>query len=765
MGLFLIGSSYNANASVVDGSGGSTSASQASVMWYEINGTHGTRTAWNELMKRLPNGINEASATNIINRNNQGFKLPNGKYESMSDSCKRSSVIWYYGHEEGKRPFTDYLGNTWHSKDWYLAGKNTNSIYVPWHKDTLRSIESRHTWNTYKKLKNNWSGGKVIIVCDGSFNTQVDVKRNITITADSKKADYNGSYHEVTTDKLTGGALSKGHKIITTTKTREKNEGVYSVPVRGAKVVDKNGKNVSSDYKISTVPGKLTIAGKPVPSIEKDDGITAQCISNRWEVSVKGATWVDIVANAGFNVSTAERFQSQSVAGINTQLGDYANSKSFFELKTIDDWNKWAGDFNSIKNNGNGRTPTLTLTDSNQKVLSKYGGVVNATRRYRDTELSVQTCQPQEREWTSVKEYRTDENGKKYLFKDESKWSPWKDKGVRKVIDHNKKSSKGADLHYQILSVNCNIDQFNAAQKASGLATKVHYIGDGSGSAMMETESTSNRNALPFGKTNSGNAALNRTGTKSFYTDGTSCDVFVCSADKLEGSQNDAKNNIGENPLFTQVENEDKENTGKTINDSAIGKDYLIFFRDNKDRNVRADVWYPKNHDANGLKIDSKSAADRTFAKVAKGGTPELEITHIASSSDKNKKFSEVNKVYNMSGGVNEFVMKSQWASDESKPHELGINWQYLADAKNVMPTKLDGYEITSFKKDSGSNNEFNYKFAVNCEYKNDKNAQNKATIADQPFASGNTVSKDRFPSIGKNAIRALFTRSVSDVD
>lgn len=770
--LFVIGSMYNVSANSADGQGG-TPTDPGRGSFFMIEGRAETTQAWGEFLTRHARGLSSPSYIQRVidyyepsgggyfksgGNYNKGFKKPDGTYEKLSTSCKRSEYIWYYAHDS-YTPWTSSQGYTYNYADWFSAGGNTNN--APFRNNTLNG-NAGFLFNEYKaSSRSRWNSGRVVIVCSGALNAELPDKQDLQLTADSKRVEYDGKPHTVNTERITNGNLKKGHKLSTKTNTTKTNEGIYTVKVKGVVITDSKGNNVTSKYKLSTKPGKLTIYANPDKSlIKKDD--EHQCIDTRLEPKAEGPIWVDLVVNPFFQVEN-NSLESQTVAGINTQLGDYVDKGEFEKLKDITDWNEWVNKFTNIKS-GNDRTPTLTLSDKNQSGLSRYGGVLTGTRRYKNKSFQVETCQPQTREWEEDKIIRKDENGNDYLYKDNSDFGEWKDDGVRLI--ENRKSSdpkKGKDYHYQIISANCNKEEFDKAVNASNLSVNVTSLGDRTGSAIGTTAITDNVNALPFGKPSHSEPALRRTGQKGFYTDGTSCDVFSCTSNIIKEAKNNSVENTGENPLFKEVVDEnDKDNDGKPkVNPS--GKDYLVFFRDNKDRSVRADIWQPNNFDNGELLIDKNRTISNTYAKIMPGGTPEIDITTIAPGTSSNNRIEKVNKTKRWSGEVNVFNIKSQWASEKDKPYELGVSWEFTAKAKNKIPVDINGDGIKSFKKANGEENVFTYNFPIACEFRNDKNSSNKAIISTSPYASGQ-LPKEKNPNAITDAIRTLFTRAVSDV-
>lgn len=765
----LFTSIVSVNAGSGDGTGADPNE-RGQGKFFEIKGENGTRTAWNEFIKHQP-AMSISYLEKVLDYRNQdgsfrsgsdytkGFKRPDGTYEKLTESCKKSNYIWYYGSSD-PNPWKSSDGKvTYRYGDFFSRGNGLNKVgFAP---GAMLTAEARLEWEAYLNYDGaRWNTGRVVVVCSGAYTSdRPDEPVPLQITADSKRVQYNGNYHSVTTDKITSGALKAGHTLSTTTNTSAKDEGKYPVNVTGVNITTSSGASVLSEYKITTEPGSLVIYAVPVIDVKRPvEETDSRCVNDRWEGLIRGPVWVDLVVNPTFEGEN-NKLTSQLVAGVDTQLGDFVDRGGFNSLRTLGDWNNWKSSFNNIKNYGNDRTPTLTLNSQNQDNFSIYGGVFTATRRYQDKWFNVQTCQPQTRYWIDDRVYRLDENEEEYLFEDNSRWSSWSNDGDRLIISRTNDNGKGEDWHYQILSVNCNKEEFEAARAASNLSTTTSMVGTGIGGAMMTTSATRYIHQLPFGQTNKGNSALNRTGTLGFYTDGTSCKtVFNCTSTALTGEsvEHDAKNNKVVAPSFDSEEGSAKVD--------ANG-DYLVFFRDNNDRKVRADVWYPTATVIPDFTIDPNKAAQNTYLEIDKNGTPEMGITTIAKWENIDGPIGggivNTDGKLTLDGSVNEFTMKSQWSSDENKPHKLGVDWRYLSTMTNRVPSSLNGFGITGT-----IDKVYTDKLNVYCEFLNTPGSS-QAHIPSRPFVNSsealNTIKPKRVDF--KDVIRVLFTRSVSDTN
>ena len=183
IGVFVLSSVYNVNAGSADGSGGQTTSPGLGT-WFVVEGQNGTREAWNKfLQKQARNQGGETRVTNIVNmNNNQGFKRPDGTYEDLATSCKRSQYIWYYAN--GSKPGYVQISKSgaplrydyYDTGDWFSAGSSTNN--APERSDVRDSAKKEESWNSYlANPDSRWASGKVVIVCSAASSELTVVKK------------------------------------------------------------------------------------------------------------------------------------------------------------------------------------------------------------------------------------------------------------------------------------------------------------------------------------------------------------------------------------------------------------------------------------------------------------------------------------------------------------------------------------------------------------------------------------------------------------
>ena len=700
------------NANVGSGSGGVASNGKVGKWYYVYGGSSGSGNteAWN-LWRNYQTDRSDAKLSSALKR--VGDKGIGGwGNQSLEASCKRSAYIWWYGGTGTKdKLWQTFIGNGAHpTKDEM--------------KDSMPDPIGKLYLDEFFKIPGNGWGqrGGTVIICSGALAPVEPPKIPITITGDTKYFIYNGEQHKVTTWTRSGN-VKEGHTAKADALGTRTDPGVSDVYVTKARVVDSNNIDVSSQYKITSNNGKIYVRGLP-------DGPNEQCVTKSTE-TVKGYTENIVSVAHGFrpkgappiNTMTSTKYTEAYYKSRDSNLPKVGQSKST--------WDTWKKDF---ENKGKD-TSTKEIKDSLKapaQIIGKYGGVLNVTRTHKIVEVEATLCQPQKRSAELNSE-------------NQAVWGDWINDGELQIEKIETKNLTPEIYSYQILGVNCNVPGVEKVKEVHKI--KDHSYGNGQASALLQTAVVKGTPS-PLGTVNDGLGG--ETAKDSFYTDGPSCqDQFAnaCVSKKLDASaKNDANNNLQINPLFTH---EDETEHGYPNN-----KDELVFFRDNEDRTVRADVWYPKNMSDSGLITKQNEPAEKTIVKLYDGGTPEIDITTIETSTG-SKKIDKFNEEFTINDHVNKFNMKSQWASDEDKPYELGIDWVYKAEAENNIPTKLNGYELL----DTGT-----YKadpFEVHCQFMNEFNDDGEpAQIPRNPFIDSKVTN---FSWNDKNAIRVLFSRSVSD--
>lgn len=707
------------DADVGSGTGGGISNGQVGNWYHSYGSSVGDRTtseAWDNFVRVQKRDL--STLKSIFEERLSG----QGGWGGMSlyNSCRKSQFIWWYGYSDSR----DWA--TWIGRNVHPTKSQMKSISHP---ESHRALDK---FFSYPYSVTGWDRrGGTVIICSGSFMEE-DPPVKITVTGDTKYFLYNGKQHVVNTWKRTSGTLKSGHSIRATAYGARTSVG--NSPVTVSNVSVRSGDtNVSSQYDITTKNGRIYVRAVPSGNNERCETITTE--------KVKQIVQSDVNVAHGFRPSGSPTFSA--VKKINRNNA-YSLSRGA-QLPQVGDsrssWNTWKSNFaNGAKDIS---TPAIDLEKEGiAQIIAKHGGVLNITRTHHHREVSATICQPQKRD------AYIDSNGN-------AKWGSWYDVGKPELKSVSAKNAGQTHYSYQILGVNCNAPGFQRALNSNDIN---HSYGDGKASGLLETKEKSGLD-FPLGRSG------HETGTHGFYNDGPSCqDAFknACVSTKLTASaKNDANNNLQTNPLFThEDENEYKDNSPKGHgypNDDGE----LVFFRDNKDRTVRADVWYPKDTGVSSLKTDPNEPAAKTIVRLFEGGTPDIDITTIeeldinGNQVPKSNPIKLINKDIELKEKhVNKFNMKSQWASDKGKPYELGVRWVYKADAVNNMPSRLNGSKLLNKGTYTAT------PFDVHCQFMNEKGSY-AAQVPRNPFIK--TTIDGNFDWDKDNAIRALFTRSVSD--
>lgn len=682
---------------------------------------------------------NKAAFINTINKLGTGFN--NGTTtETLYVSCSKSDYLWWYGEYGWNYMFTQTRGsNLIPAGNWQSMDGETRAVFNDY-----------KAWS--KKNGGAWERGQVVLICSGAFMRPKPKPVNITVSAESGTFQYDGKDKTVKGHKLTAGSLKAGHKLDVTATLTKRNVGGYPVKVTKVNVLDGKGKNVNSEYNIKTVDGSLVIYHKDVTDT-KDP--FSRCITEKTDTA-SAYTLNTVRGSHGYTPDGAPTLKT-----LESTLTTGAEAIKSTAPKPNDSeasWNTWKTKYQGASSTST-KDINLDGAGSNvSQVLGQYGGVYNVSRKLRKDTYTMKSCQPQARvkvEQTGTKtvpivtknpDGTTSTTNKTVTYK-YLEWGPWSNKGGRKITSISAATTY-EDSTYQILSVNCNIPGFNAV-KDSIEGETVRALSDGRGAYLK----TANKSGTAFGDLGK---PTHTTGKSSFYTDGPSCN-FTCVVDKQpDTSTSDAKNN--------RSESLDKFNFTEVLKDSQVGypnnDGRLVFFRDNENREIRADVWYPRATGRQDISVEQK--AKNTVAKIYNNPdpTPEIELTTIIPSASNSPldKITSINSEKKYPGEINKFNVKSQWASDTNKPYRIGLNWIYQGTGNSRVPSKLNGTSIVDDKTNS-------YKFDVICDFKNSTGS----FIANSPQApfvgTAHAIGKVSPKWDANQAIRALFTRSVSDTN
>lgn len=714
------------------GASGKEGTERGKGIWFHTK-SDDNKSAWDQFMDLNKPHDDEASMTKKLNNlpNAQGF----GEGDDLAAACKKSEFIWWYGSP-----------NSWKS----TTGKKYKRGYLYTQSGDTKALFNLNDYNRNAKISFNkyldsahgrkyWGDTPgVVIVCSATYEEPKLPITLITLQANSGKFEYNGEDHKVsgwTYVNDTNKNLKTGHRIEASASKTARNPGVYDVKFSSINILDSSNKNVNNEYsEIKGLKGELIIWNKPP---ESQEGPLWRCVNPKTE----SVTAYTKNRTSGSHVYSPGRRMSNDSKEEITPAGKHAAEGLTLPVygDSISAWNSWKSTF--VNGSRTNMTPELNLSGGMgvSSILSHHGGVYEITKVLTKDTYTATHCQPQIREKIEKCDtfYRSD--GSKYR-KCWTELTPWKNDGPR-IIESTSGQPKGErrkyeHSSYQLFAVNCNEKGFNEVKKEVGGTV----ITNGKGSGMLKTPTIPGSNAGILGK------GSHETAKPGFYTDGESCqEVYNCTVERQVGANNDSDNNSNENPLFTQ---EVKIDTHNKVNED----NQLVFFRDNNDRTVRADVWYVRNTGQSDLTSYPKDPAKQTYVKLY-GGTPELAITTIHPLGMESEYFKPTDPgVKSWNEHINKFNIRSQWASDEGKPYELGINWKYDAEWKNSVPGRVNGDNIIS-------NKDYKDSFDVYCEFKNTKGTY-PANIPKIPHVNGHSNSPKWNPA---HALRVIFSRAVTN--
>lgn len=268
---------------------------------------------------------------------------------------------------------------------------------------------------------------------------------------------------------------------------------------------------------------------------------------------------------------------------------------------------------------------------------------------------------------------------------------------------------------WQMISVHCNQADFNALV-AAGNGIKVLDSGDSTKaiSAVAYSKKYDRQpSVLDFGDAKNPNAAMAATASLGFYDK--EC-PFECTpsatgngASKTNGAVDNIENKpVGEN----KITNDSKYGAKSTDSNS----NFFELFRDNQDKTISADVWYPKSEGV--VSYDGSAPLTTTITRWNEG-TPGISDSNggkfTMTTKDGNQLFTGNQKPENqrnwntgtfsnatstvLSGLHREFNVKSTWASEENKPQVLNLKWEYAPNVSTNVFTSKVGFGANGAQK------------------------------------------------------------------
>lgn len=708
LALGMIGiSSNNVSAGSWDSGGQGLPPTERALAhwWHEESDSSGT--AWDKFAAKQTRSRNRTKLTSTVN----GLSGVNTGGKSLASICKDSKYIFWWGQGP------DWSSNGKYHPFYFFTQTSGQHNLWKYDKSRFRFRSDYGALQSFERaVSNKVLKSKTVLICSGSYDKP---KVDITLRANSATRSYTGRPISVSGYTHERGKLIGDHKVDAAAGATRTAPG--STPAKFSKAEIVSGStNVTNQYKgIIKIDGRLTVTPPVIIPVESE-----KCVDTRSD-SAKSIVRREVTGSEGFApVGSLNRtYETYTTSG-----GRARDSGVPRVNETYSSWLSWKSRFTPYDN----YSPELDLRGAGvSQALSDHGGIYNITEEESYEEYSMTHCQPQESkteiEWIPSK----DKDGGETLTKKET--ITWHDVGPRIIKSMSGPRTSTKLFNYQNLVLNCNKGVFDSIPGTN------RSVGDGTASGYLETAKVSGtRGPLESYR------ALYRRNT---YTDGPSCrESLTCTSERLSGSANDAKNNRGTTPKFTSIDENGEHGEPKD-------KHELVFFRDNKDREVRADLWYPRlSRSVSDVDAKVGSTPFRTEARLY-SGSPDIGITTIAPWENKDSKFTSNPGYKEWGGEVNKFTMKTQWASNDGKPYQLGVNWRYHVTMKNRAPATATSHGITG-RRDYAQHN-------VNaiCEFKND-NSNHHPSIPDTPFSNPSGAS-EMFTGEG-NAIRTLFNRSKS---
>lgn len=219
---------------------------------------------------------------------------------------------------------------------------------------------------------------------------------------------------------------------------------------------------------------------------------------------------------------------------------------------------------------------------------------------------------------------------------------------------------------------------------------------------------------VPLGNAQSPSKVKAKTGTVAFYDKEV---PYLCTSLPI------IKGNGSRDNVTLTADSAKALTRGGAVNNGENGdnkvSNFFEFFRDNEQRNVKVDVWYPVilpsvlyafekpitttiTRDSSGTpSVDGDNGG--RFTMKSTNGDVKLFTADDNPMEQKNwdsTLFSRTN-VTKLQGLHNEFKVQSTWASDNNKPQIFNIKYEYNPLVSNMLPTLNIGFKARG-EKDEG---------------------------------------------------------------
>jgi len=383
------------------------------------------------------------------------------------------------------------------------------------------------------------------------------------------------------------------------------------------------------------------------------------------------------------------------------KAGKYKNLKTSELKKKVDA---------AVKKDESKAHGTVNLNAKNKAGMAE-GGVLNVYER--TLPATITSTEKVTTVTTTTCNFTQKWDMKKGKYKDPTKkCKDTKAKSSKFSVSASKATQQNTGF-WQMLSVHCNKIELEALLKADK-SIKVVDTGDstkGIAAVVYSKKYKQQPAELDFGDAENSNKAKAATGLLGFYDK--EC-PFDCTPSSNSGDGASNANGATKN----KGTNSENVVSGGKYGATSDGKsnNFFEFFRDNEEKAVSVDVWYPKSSGV--VKYDKKAPKTTTiirdpegtpgvtgkdggkFTMKTKGGT-ELFTKAQDAKTQKNWSediFSNSNATI-LKGLEREFLVKATWASDTNKPQVINTKWEYDADVSTKFFGKNVGFGAKSAQK------------------------------------------------------------------
>jgi len=368
------------------------------------------------------------------------------------------------------------------------------------------------------------------------------------------------------------------------------------------------------------------------------------------------------------------------------------------------------------KDKQNPKNATINLNNNNKAAMAE-GGVLNVQEQTQLAKITLTRSDTTtyNRNCTSTQTWNSKLGKYNAPVVECSAWKKTETKG-KPVVNKTLPTPRNTGF-WQMLTVHCNAEGFSAL---TGSGNGIIKINQGSVveniAAAANTKTYTQRpgivdfahNFNSKGEKNS-NAARAATSQLGFYDK--EC-PFNCTPNSATSKGASTSNGATDNTTTTGKRGNEKPGaTSDGLNNNSFD-----FFRDNKQKNIKVDVWYPAN--GAGVHYDGHAPKTTTVTRWSEG-TPGTTNANggkftmktasgetLFNGKDKNptnqrnwdtSTFSSQNST-SLPGLHNEFTVQSTWASEKDRPQQMNVKYEYAPTVDTSFYGRGVGFETKSGK-------------------------------------------------------------------